>query len=113
MKSRQVDLFVYGTLMDDKLVFELTGKRFARVAAVLRDFEKIQRGEEYPYIVPSVGPHVTGLVLRDVDAASLARLDEYEDEGQLYRREQVIVEIDSERRSCQTYVGFSRRIVET
>ena len=113
MKSRRVDLFVYGTLMDENLVFELTGKRFARIAAVLRDFEKVQPDGGYPYIVPRVGPHVTGLLLRDIDASSLARIDEYEDEGRLYRRTEVVVEIGGERRRCESYIGFSHETVET
>ena len=85
----------------------LTGKRFAATPAVLHDFERIQPAGGYPYIVRRDGARVDGLLLRDIDAGSLARLDEYEDEGRLYRREQVIVTVGQGIHACFTYVGLS------
>jgi gamma-glutamylcyclotransferase (GGCT)/AIG2-like uncharacterized protein YtfP len=105
------DLFVYGTLMDETLVQRLTGRRFARLPAVLPEFERLQNAGGYPYVVPRAGARVTGWLLRDVDDASLARLDDYEDEGRLYRRMEVVVHlraaVGQEPRvaRCHTYAG--------
>lgn len=100
------DLFVYGTLRDAELVLRLTGRRFATRPAVLEGYEKFDPRGGYPWIAPRPGAQVEGIVLCDVDDASLARLDAYEEEGRLYRREEVVVRHrDGSPRRCHTYVG--------
>ena len=100
-----VALFVYGTLMDDARLERVTGQRFARRAARLEGFERIAPARGYPYVVPRAGAHVEGHLIVDVDAASLRKLDAYEDEGRLYFRRPVEVVVGLERVSCETYVG--------
>ena len=92
--------------MDEATVFALTKKRFAREPAVLLGFERIQPERGYPYIMRRANAHVVGLLLRGVDANSLTLLDVYEDEGRLYRREQVLVRIGDRECRCFTYVGI-------
>ena len=79
-------LFVYGTLKDDDQVRARTGKTFPKTPARLSGFRLVQSKGFYPYIVPSEADVVEGLLLEDVDAASLRRIDEYEGEGSFYRR---------------------------
>src|SRR5579871_4601369 len=79
-------LFVYGTLTDEGLVVVLTGRRFVRRPARLEGYERVVPARGYPYVVPRAGRHVEGFLVEDVDAASLRRLDTYEDEGRLYLR---------------------------
>ena len=38
----------------------------------------------YPCILPAKGSRVEGLLVKNIDAASLKKLDEYENEGRLY-----------------------------
>lgn len=103
-----MDLFVYGTLRDGDLVHSLTGRRFASEAAVLPDFARIEPAGGYPYVLPRRGARVDGILLRDIDEPSLAALDEYEEEGRLYRRERVVVRrADGQTSSCFTYVGIA------
>lgn len=79
-------LFVYGTLKEDNRVHAVTGKTFPKTPARLSGFRLVQSKGFYPYIVPSEADVVEGLLLEEVDEASLRRIDEYEGEGGFYRR---------------------------
>ena len=93
------DLFVYGTLTDPERVTALTGKQFERVNSPLG----------YPFILPRPGAIVQGVLLLNVDPASLVQLDAYEAEGDLYRRQTVVVEVADRRVPAMTYVGHGIR----
>jgi gamma-glutamylcyclotransferase (GGCT)/AIG2-like uncharacterized protein YtfP len=99
-------LFVYGTLMDERLLATLTGRRFARRPARLEGFARLVPAGGYAYVVPRAGAHVDGLLLEDVDPVSLCRLDAYEEAGRLYQRRPAEVIVDGERRRCEVYVGL-------
>src|SRR5689334_16093192 len=83
-------LFVYGTLLDEARLAELTGRRFPRRPARLEGYARIAPPGGYPYVVPRAGAVVSGVVIDDIDAASLRALDRYEDEGRLYVRRRVV-----------------------
>ena len=100
-------MFVYGTLMDPARVEALTGRRFARVVALLEGFERIESDAGYPYILPKAGASISGLLLKDLDATSLTRLDEYEAEGNLYLRQVVEVRVAGQPVHAMTYIGHS------
>jgi len=48
-----VDVFVYGTLMDENFLYSLTRCRFLRSEAELAGFERVSPSNGYPYIVPN------------------------------------------------------------
>jgi gamma-glutamylcyclotransferase (GGCT)/AIG2-like uncharacterized protein YtfP len=98
-----MDLFVYGTLMDDALVLELTGRSFRKERARLPGYRKVMPEGDYPYIVPDAGETVEGLILRDVDDEALRAFDVYEDE-RLYLRHEVSVTIAGYPQTCIAYV---------
>jgi gamma-glutamylcyclotransferase (GGCT)/AIG2-like uncharacterized protein YtfP len=100
-----VRLFVYGTLLDPARLQGLTGRRFPTRPARLRDFERVAPPGGYPYLVARPGAAVDGLVLEDVDPASLRALDAYEDEGQLYVRRTVEVDTGDGPLTCEVYVA--------
>jgi gamma-glutamylcyclotransferase (GGCT)/AIG2-like uncharacterized protein YtfP len=100
-----INLFVYGTLIDPQRVAALTGKQFARVEATLVGFERIESDLGYPFILPSPGAVVHGILLIDIDPVSLYRLDAYEAEGDLYRRQTVEVLVADKSVPAMTYVG--------
>lgn len=108
-----IHLFVYGTLTDPERVFSLTGRRFAGVQATLSGFARVESPLGYPYISPQPGAVVHGLLIRHIDAASLLRLDAYEAEGDLYRRQIVEVEAAGARLSAMAYVGLGIRAALT
>ena len=83
----------------------LAGRSFVSEAAVLQGYRKIVGETPYPFIIPDTDSHVSGTLLRQVDSEALARFDRYEDEGRLYQRIPVLVEIGGVAQPCHTYVG--------
>lgn len=102
--------FVYGTLSDMHHFHVLTGQYLARKQAVLYNYEKVQRSSSFPYIIPSEGKKVYGYYIEGVDEEGLRILDRYENEGGLYIREEVEVEVNGEKKSCFVYVGNPVRL---
>ena len=100
-------LFVYGTLLDEERVHALTGRRFPRRRATLEGFARVVAAHGYPTIVPQAGARVEGVLVEDVDAASLAALDVYEDAGRLYARRPTEVLVDGEPVPCEVYVSLT------
>ena len=101
----EVDLFVYGTLLDERILCSITGRRFPRCEAELFGFERLVVHNDYPYIIPNPGAQVQGILLLGIDLPTLAALDRYEEEGHLYHRRQVEVTVAGRRVTCDTYVG--------
>jgi len=91
--------------MDDACLEGVTGRRFARRPAPLEGFERVTPPRGYPYIVPRIDGHVDGHLIEPVDAASLRKLDAYEEEGRLYVRRPVEVLVEGTPVACETYVG--------
>ena len=104
-----IHLFVYGTLTDPERVTALTGRQFERVDAKLSGFERVNSPLVYPFILPRAGAIVRGVLLLDIDLDSLVQLDAYEAEGDLYRRQVVVVEVADRRVAAVTYVGHAIR----
>lgn len=102
-----INLFVYGTLVDLRRVEALTGRQFVRVEATLEGFERLEPDGGYPYVLPKPGGSVAGLLLKNIDTASLHRLDEYEAEGDLYLRREVEVLVAGQPIRAMTYVGHA------
>jgi gamma-glutamylcyclotransferase (GGCT)/AIG2-like uncharacterized protein YtfP len=103
-----MNLFVYGTLMDEELVYALTRRRFRRCDAELAGFERFAPPAGYPYILPRAGARVRGAVLFGIDPVSLAALDRYE--GTLYHRCHVQAMVHGHYVPCDTYVGDEAKL---
>jgi gamma-glutamylcyclotransferase (GGCT)/AIG2-like uncharacterized protein YtfP len=102
-------LFVYGTLTDPERVTALTGRQFERMDATLSGFERFNSPLGYPFILPQPGAMVRGVLLLNLDPACLVHLDAYEAEGDLYRRQPVVVEVADSQLLAMTYVGHGIR----
>ena len=89
VRNRLTNLFVYGTLKDNRLVRTLTGRTFPRVTAELPGWHLVPRtASGYPEVEPAAGRCVRGYLLLGVDPESLRALDAYE-EGYCRRRVRV------------------------
>lgn len=100
-----VDLFVYGSLLEDAVVVQVTGRRFPKRPAQLPGFRKHTPTDSYPYIVPDDDGMVDGFVLQRVDGDALRAFDEYEDEGRLYRRVEVTITVAGRPQHAFVYVA--------
>jgi gamma-glutamylcyclotransferase (GGCT)/AIG2-like uncharacterized protein YtfP len=100
-----MELFVYGTLMDDRVVASLTGQHLRKEPAALRGYRRVLPAVGYPYIMTDAQGVVDGFVLHNVGAEALRAFDKYEDEGRLYRRTEVVINVAGREEPAWTYVG--------
>jgi gamma-glutamylcyclotransferase (GGCT)/AIG2-like uncharacterized protein YtfP len=98
------DLFAYGTLMDEDIMLAVTGRRFSRIAGLIRGYQRRTiKGEVYPGLISKPGGIVEGIVYRDVSDAAWDLLDPFE--GETYQRQIVRVSIaDGTFLEAQTYM---------
>jgi gamma-glutamylcyclotransferase (GGCT)/AIG2-like uncharacterized protein YtfP len=96
-------VFVYGTLLDDGCVRRVTGRVFTRRRATLAGHRRCWPPDAPPFLARDPSATVEGDVLDGVDAAALAALDAYEDEGRLYAREAIDVTIGATTVRCWVY----------
>lgn len=95
-------LFVYGTLMRNGRAEELLSGSGFMGKAILKDHAMFDLGS-FPGILPVKGEWTEG-ELYLIRAGSFERLDQYEGEGILYRREPVTVESSSGPQQAWAYV---------
>ncbi|WPX08466.1 gamma-glutamylcyclotransferase family protein [Anaerocellum danielii] len=85
-------LFVYGSLLShNSHNFLLNGCKFIG-KAILEDFG-LYKVSWYPAIVPKENSKVLGEVYQ-IDPSTLKKIDEFEDEGELYKRKEVEVVLE-------------------
>ncbi len=85
-----VALFVYGSLMFDKVWNKVVGRPGERLPCTLGGWQRLGiRGAEYPALVPGKGS-VKGLLRLGLSRADMDKLDHFE--GEEYRREELQVE---------------------
>jgi gamma-glutamylcyclotransferase (GGCT)/AIG2-like uncharacterized protein YtfP len=73
--------------------------------AVLEDYRKVSSRKSFPYIQPQPGSRVEGFLVSEIDDATFARLDQYENEGELYLRRQVKVLTANGPRTAFAYIA--------
>jgi len=98
-------LFVYGSLNDDRHFRLITGQSLSGVPARLPHFRRVQPKNAFAFAIPWRGDRIEGRLLSDITPALLARLDDYESAGTLYRRQVVEVETAAGRRRAWVYIA--------
>lgn len=85
MKS-QHNIFTYGSLMFDRVWSRIVSGHYTALPATLHGYQRLAvKGEEYPVAIPaSPAASIAGILYHDVNAADLARLDDFE--GEYYAR---------------------------
>jgi gamma-glutamylcyclotransferase (GGCT)/AIG2-like uncharacterized protein YtfP len=109
-------VFTYGTLMFPEVWQAVVGRQFAIVDATASGYGIYRvRDAVFPGIIAATEQDaVRGVVYLDVDAASLARLDLFEDD--FYRRETLSLTCDDgQRRAADAYVvpDENRKVLTT
>ena len=107
-QTAKAGIFVYGTLSDPSVFMVVTGTTVTMESAVLDGYIKVSSLKSFPYIQPMPGARVEGFLAPPVDEATLSRLDQYENEGELYVRRQVTVQTAEGPREAFTYVAGPR-----
>ncbi|MBF0278328.1 MAG: gamma-glutamylcyclotransferase [SAR324 cluster bacterium] len=98
------DLFAYGTLMSEDIMFAVCRTHYSGVEGILQDYRRWQfKGEVYPGMMKQEGGRVEGIIYRDISTENWNRLDAFE--GERFSREIVNVgAADGTFRSAHTYV---------
>jgi gamma-glutamylcyclotransferase (GGCT)/AIG2-like uncharacterized protein YtfP len=99
-----MNLFTYGTLMFPEIWRRVVGREFPTLSATLAGYAVycVANGVYPVMVVADPDEQVHGLIYLDVDAASMALLDEYESD--LYERVLVTACTEDRRIECETYV---------
>ncbi len=107
-----MNLFVYGTLMNESTQKIVAGKSFRHEKAVLKNFRKVSSPVCFPFIIPYRGINVEGYILYGIDDVSMAKMDKYEAEGDLYWRKTVQAFLDETGQpvECEVYIGNVKSI---
>jgi gamma-glutamylcyclotransferase (GGCT)/AIG2-like uncharacterized protein YtfP len=103
-----MNIFVYGTLMFDRVWSALIAKRYRKIDAQLAGFKRVcVTGEVYPGLLKADGGIVDGVLVLDVDDTDIRLLDRFE--GKFYRRSDVMVSAkDGRLLQAQTYIFRDR-----
>ena len=99
-----MNLFVYGTLMCDDIMQEVSGISLAHEPAILAGYiRRSVKGEQYPAVVYEKTGRVEGVVYRAIPGPALNRLDRFE--GDMYYRKEVEIKLSNGLiLSAETYV---------
>lgn len=97
-------LFVYGTLRSAYNRKLVAGQDFETETAVLYNYRRIHPRNGYPFAVHWRGSKIEGQILYGITPTVLQKIDEYEDEGTLYRRKVVRVQLGNSNRFAKAYV---------
>jgi gamma-glutamylcyclotransferase (GGCT)/AIG2-like uncharacterized protein YtfP len=97
-------LFVYGTLMCEDIMQEVSGCLPEHRRGVLEGYTRLRvREHVYPGLLQRTGNRVDGVVYLNVPASAYERLDRFE--GEMYTRRTVSIDIDGGGRlTAETYV---------
>ena len=99
-----MNIFTYGSLMFPSVMKAVTGREFSSRNARVKNHARFKViGESYPGLTPLEGAVTEGVLYLDVDAFSVKRLDDFEEE--LYERAGIsAVALDGESLMAQTYL---------
>jgi len=101
MNEDKVNLFIYGSLRDRRILQSVSGLSFTKKASKINDetlfaepallphYRRVSPDNVYFYAVATPSSRIEGLVIHDVPAWAMAEIDKYE--GKRYKRETVRV----------------------
>jgi AIG2-like family. len=98
------NLFVYGTLLSNKIWKSIVTREYSSDSAVLKGYaRKKVKGKNYPGLIEQDGSVVEGKIYYDVFEEDFGKLDAYE--GEEYARKKVYVLLESAKNvECFTYL---------
>jgi hypothetical protein len=115
MNERRVNLFIYGSLRDSRILQSVSGLSFTRKAskidtetlfaepALLPHYRRVSPDNVYYYAIAARPSRIEGLVIHDVPARAMAEIDRYE--GKRYARDPVEVNTANGPVEAQAYLA--------
>ena len=100
-------LFVYGTLNDPYVRRLVTGETLPVKDAILYNYRRVHPKSGYPIAVPWSGSKIEGAVIYNITPDILKKLDDYESEGTLFKREIVTVHVGERSFPAYVYTGIT------
>ena len=99
-----MNLFVYGTLLEEKVWLSVAGKSYKSVSAKLYGYScKKLKNRPYPGLIQEKGSTVNGIVYLNIAEKTISQLDIFE--GVEYKRIKVTVDsLDNGEMICDTYL---------
>ena len=89
-----MNLFVYGTLIFEEILFAILQKQYISIPGLLKDHAILKFSfEDYPGIIPDITGIVVGKVVFNISQNDLSILDAYE--GIMYQRTTINVSTNS------------------
>ncbi len=65
MKTADMNIFAYGTLMIPSVMYAVTGRHFRSQKAILKDYARFTvKGESYPGIIPVMNAITEGKIYK-------------------------------------------------
>jgi gamma-glutamylcyclotransferase (GGCT)/AIG2-like uncharacterized protein YtfP len=114
MNEGKVNLFIYGSLRDSRILQSVSGLSFTRRAskidndtlfaepALLPRYRRVSPDNVYFYAIAAPASRIEGLVIHDVPARAMAEIDRYE--GKRYERDAVQVNTANGSIEAQAYL---------
>jgi gamma-glutamylcyclotransferase (GGCT)/AIG2-like uncharacterized protein YtfP len=89
-RKNMQNLFTYGSLMCEDIMFAVVGGALRHTRAILPEHCRLSvKNQHYPGVVPSIDGSVDGIVYHDIAPEGWSRLDRFE--GEMYSRRLVTV----------------------
>ncbi len=104
-----IHVFAYGSLADPERQKILCGKTFTIKPAILKGFRLDEEPGYYRMIYKDPTHEVRGHIVMDLTKSDLEAFDEWEVEGDLYKRIRVDIEVDGVEVRGWAYEGMGRR----
>jgi gamma-glutamylcyclotransferase (GGCT)/AIG2-like uncharacterized protein YtfP len=98
-------LFVYGSLNEEHNLRLIIGQKLPAQKATLLNHRKIMPKGGFAFAVPWRGNKIDGHLLSGVTPALLSKLDDYEVEGEMFKRTIVTVQSGDEIVEAYAYIG--------
>ena len=106
-----MNLFVYGTLKDRRLIQRLLGRSLGEPSvAIIPECTTVSSKRGYPVLIPNANSRVEGVVWQGLTDQDFAILDRYEGchvDTPVYHRERRQVVIDGKTEEVWVYFGTS------
>ncbi len=115
MNEKKVNLFIYGSLRDSRILQSVSGLSFTRKAskidtdtlfaepALLPHYRRVSPDNVYYYAIAARPSRIEGLVIHDIPARAMAEIDRYE--GKRYGRDTVEVNTANGSVEAQAYLA--------